>query len=120
MFKIRVSKFKLAIWRLLQVFEILKLKCSVKQTCHLGTLLEGTPGKSAAIERVAFSQEEFAFFWVPFVFEFLHSESDFFERSKLKVWLAPTLGLKVVKKTGFEVQTQEIGMGKLRNEVLRS
>ena len=23
-----------------------------------------------------------------FVFEFLHSESDFFERSKLKVWLA--------------------------------
>ena len=43
---------------------------------------------------------------------------DFSERSKLKVWLAPKLGLKVVKNSGFEVPTQEIGMAKLRNEVL--
>ena len=41
-----------------------------------------------ATEKVAFSQEEFAFLGVPFVFEFLHSESDFSERSKFKVWLA--------------------------------
>ena len=43
---------------------------------------------------------------------------DFSERSKLKVWLAPKLGLKVVKNSSFEVPTQEIGMAKLRNEVL--
>ena len=49
----------------------------------------GRPHESPrATEKVAFSQEEFAFLGAPFVFEFLHSESDFSERSKLKVWLA--------------------------------
>ena len=81
MSKIGISKSL----RFLQVFEIQKLKLFVKQTCPLGHFW-GRPQESLrATEKVAFSQERFAIFGAPFVFEFLHS---FSERSKLKVWLA--------------------------------
>ena len=74
MSKVGISKSKVALLRFLQVFEIHKLKLSVKQTCHLWTLLGGPAESLRAIEKVAFSQEEFAISRAPFVFEFLHSE----------------------------------------------
>ena len=45
MSKVGISKSKVALLRFLQVFEIHKLKFSVKQTCHLGTLFGGDPRK---------------------------------------------------------------------------